>query len=989
VRRSLFIPFLLCFFASGIQAQGAPNSNDASGDGEQKESPSGSDGADLPTDTPTEAQNVPPKLTKAPELLKSVDPIYPPEAVQERIEGDVVLKISIGADGKVMSAEVHQGVHPLLDAAAVAAAEQFEFSPAEWDGKPGPVAILFKQVFRLDKTELPPEAKSEEELKAEEEAQKAEEEAKAAPILSMKGVVRESGSKAPVEGVEISLLAKNADGSLNEEVDPASLPLGYTDENGYFELFDVPPGDYRITYAAPSFETAFTDDSVEEGLVTQMVIYIRPSSTNLFEVVVRKRRAEKEVAKIALSREEVEKIPGTFGDPIRVIENLPGLARAPFIGGALIVRGANPADSGVYFDGVPIPILYHFGGLKSVVNSQFLEEINFYPGGFGARYGRATAGIVDVTSRDLKEERFVGFTDLSLIDSGFFVGGPLKPFDFFPTINFAAAARRSYIDAILPIILDSLVGPDAIFLSPVYWDLQFKADIRPWDGHQFSLFTFGSSDDLALIGEGDGVTAQLGFLQTFQRLVGQWKITMGKDFTHVTQPFVGLDQTQIGLTANELEADITNDIVAWGVRDEIRWNPGDRVAAVVGADYLGQTNGFELSFPTPSPQEFGGFPRIYNRFPDTEETIDISQAGDIQSVGFFAESSLSLIPNLKLTTGIRGDLYNFRYWTDEDTTDDEEVEYDPFGTPTSEIQQWTADPRAAIRYDVLKGTTLKGAVGIYHQPPAFNQINPNIGNPNLEQPRAIQYIAGVEQAVAPRVNVDLQVYYTSRDLLVQSTDEEILEDDGTVTPVNFNNGGVGNTLGLEVLLRHELENYPLVGIGDWFRESFPGIYSPWMDGFFTQVGFFGWIAYTLSRTEIDLDEDTEQRVLSNFDQTHILTIIAQANLPFDLSFGGRFRLVSGNPTNAPLGSVHDLDRNNYIAVAPTGDQTRLPTFHQLDLRLDRRFVFDQLTLTPYLDLINVYNQANAETYQTDYRSIDQEPINGLPFFPNFGIQGEF
>jgi TonB family protein len=946
--------------------------------------------ASAQTDAPTEAENVPPKLTKAPELVTSVDPIYPPEAIEKRIEGDVVLKISIGADGLVTNAEVHQGVDPLLDAAAVVAAKRFVFTPAEWDGEPGPVAILFKQVFRLDKEELPPEAKSEEDLAAEEAAAKAAEEKAAEPVLALEGVVRESGSKAPVEGAEVSLLAKNPDGSLNEEFDSDSLPLGYTDADGYFALKGVPPGDYRVTYAAPSYETGFTDESVEEGLVTKLVVYMRPSSTNLFEVIVRKRRAEKEVAKIALSREEVEKIPGTFGDPIRVIENLPGLARAPFIGGALIVRGANPADTGVYFDGVPIPILYHFGGLKSVVNSQFLEEINFYPGGFGARYGRATAGIVDVTSRDLKEERMVGFTDLSLIDSGFFLSGPIKPFDFFPKVNFAAAARRSYIDAILPLILDTVVGTEgSVFLSPVYWDLQFKADIRPWDGHKFSIFTFGSSDDLALIGEGDGVTASLGFLQTFQRVVGEWKATLSPEFTHVMQPFVGLDQTQLGLSANALEIGITNDIYAWGVRDEIRWNPDERIAAVVGADYLGETNGFELNFPQPSPAEFGGFPRIYGRSSNDGETIDIAQTGDVHAIGFFAESSLTLIPKLKLTTGIRGDLYNTRYFFDEDTTDDEDVEYDLFGTPTEEVKQWTADPRAAIRYDVLRGTTLKGAVGIYHQPPLFTETNPGIGNPSLEQPRAIQYILGVEQAVAPRITADVQLYYTDRDLLVQNTDEEVLEDDATVTPINLNNGGVGQTIGFELLLRHELENYSLAPMGDWVRESLSGIYAPWMDSLFTQIGIFGWVAYTLSRTEIDLNENTETQVLGQFDQTHILTVIAQANLPWDFTLGGRFRLVSGNPTNAPVGSVHDLDQNNYRAIAPRGDQTRLPTFHQLDIRADKTFVFDQLTLTPYIDLINVYNQANAETYQTDYRSVDQEPINGLPFFPNLGIQGEF
>ena len=52
--------------------------------------------------------------------------------------------------------------------------------------------------------------------------------------------------------------------------------------------------------------------------------------------------------------EEIRRVPGTFGDPVRVIQNLPGAARSPFGTGALVIRGANPEDSAVYVDGIRI-----------------------------------------------------------------------------------------------------------------------------------------------------------------------------------------------------------------------------------------------------------------------------------------------------------------------------------------------------------------------------------------------------------------------------------------------------------------------------------------------------------------------------------------------------------------------------------------------------------------------------------------------------------
>ena len=60
----------------------------------------------------------------------------------------------------------------------------------------------------------------------------------------------------------------------------------------------------------------------------------------------------------------------------------PGVARPTCISGDVVVRGAPTWDSKFYLDGVPIPTLYHYGGLKSTYNSDALLSIDFYPGGF-------------------------------------------------------------------------------------------------------------------------------------------------------------------------------------------------------------------------------------------------------------------------------------------------------------------------------------------------------------------------------------------------------------------------------------------------------------------------------------------------------------------------------------------------------------------------------------------------------------------------------
>ena len=890
-----------------------------------------------------------PQLTRAPELLKSVDPIFPPEAQAEGRGGEVVLQITIDAAGRVTRLDVKQSAGADLDFAAMGAAANFIFSPAEIDGKAAPVALEYRTVFEVQEVVTQVEAPAPE---LPENFQEAED---TRPV-NLIGLVREAGTKAPLAGVEI-VLEPQLDGKASDAAVPDAETLDdgeyrseYSDSNGRFAFRGLPPGKNRLSFGYPGFEPAYVEEKIEEGKRSEIIVYLTPRQTNQFETVVRERRAQKEVSKIALSREEVRRVPGTFGDPLRVIENLPGLARAPFAGGALIVRGANPQDSGVYFDGVQIPLLYHFGGLTSVVNPEFLEDINFYPGGFGAYYGRATAGIVDVDSRKLNLNRFRGYAEVDLLDAGFFFGGPLKIGNL-PTFTFAAAARRSYIDALIPIVLEAVTAPggQSVVATPVYWDYQVKIEAAPIPGNRFSLFAFGSDDDLKVITSGgnDSGGVSLGVKQAFHRLVGRWETRLPGGVRHFFQPYVGLNWNDLGFDSElGLAGDVGIYTWDWGIRDELRVTANENFEFAVGLDYLANTFGVEFSFPV--PQEVGGFPRVVPRFPP--ENQKFGSDGLTQGLALYSEAVLKPFSGFTFVPGIRAEYAGL--WINDQDTEGSEVE-------GIDVGLWNVDPRLTFRWDALKNTTLKGAFGLYRQTPNGQQLSQESGNPYLNQPRALQTILGVEQSLSDSLFLDVQMYFTSRDLLVQGTNEVALRGEGEVDPISFTNQGRGRTSGIEVLLRQNVTK-----------------------------NFYGWIAYTLSRSEIDLSEDFDVFRLTGFDQTHILTVVGQSNLPYGFTVGGRFRLVSGNPTTLPVGSLHDLDTTNYGRLASVAPG-RLPAFNQLDIRIDRKWVFDNFSMVTYLDLLNVYNAQNAEGYQDDYRYREREPISSLPILPVLGLSGEF
>ncbi len=109
---------------------------------------------------------------------------------------------------------------------------------------------------------------------------------------------------------------------------------------------------------------------------------------------------KREVVSTKVSAEQARSIPGAQGDVVRVVENLPGVARSAVGSGQLVVWGAGPEDTRTYVDGVPIPRLYHEGGLRSTVHSSMVSAVELVPGGYGSAYGRGLGGLVRIDSRD-------------------------------------------------------------------------------------------------------------------------------------------------------------------------------------------------------------------------------------------------------------------------------------------------------------------------------------------------------------------------------------------------------------------------------------------------------------------------------------------------------------------------------------------------------------------------------------------------------------
>jgi len=87
-------------------------------------------------------------VIREPRKLRHVDPIYPEIARAARVQGAVDLECTLTPEGNVSNLRVLSG-HPLLDAAALYAVQQWRFTPTLLNGVPVPVILTVRVRFEL------------------------------------------------------------------------------------------------------------------------------------------------------------------------------------------------------------------------------------------------------------------------------------------------------------------------------------------------------------------------------------------------------------------------------------------------------------------------------------------------------------------------------------------------------------------------------------------------------------------------------------------------------------------------------------------------------------------------------------------------------------------------------------------------------------------------------------------------------------------------
>jgi TonB family protein len=694
------------------------------------------------------------RLSKAPRLRRAAAPAYPPAAREKGVEAEIGLLLDVDEQGQVTGASVVAPEEPTgfgFEEAALVAAHQLAFDPAEIDGQA--VAVQIEYTFRF----VPPKLA----VPAPAPAAAAPAPPQAPPPPSVRnftGILRERGTRQPLAGTLVTVYRD----------DDGPMPVGFectSDAEGRFAFFDLAPGRWKVQIDLPGYYPFHTTEEMRAGELVQTSYFIERGSYNPFDVLVESPRPRKEVTRVAIESEVIEKVPGAMGDALAALQNYAGVGRVTAFEDHIIVRGSAPNDTKVFVDGIEIPIAYHFGGLRSVVPTGFINSLDFYPGNFSSYYGRATGGVIDVTLKKPRAQRWSGYVDVNLLDSGFFLEAPVTS-----KLTLMAAARRSYMDAFLNAVIPD-DAPLRLTQVPVYYDYQLMADYRPAPAHDLRLLFLGSDDAMTMVFENSGLLGaemngnRLSNHTRFQRVVASYRFVPSERFENTLRLSAGRDR--LDQIAGQFVEHLYMDSVQ--VRDTARLRLTSTVTLVGGADGLLQH--WTASVRMPMPPREGR----------EEQDLDLTHA--LEAVvdehhwlpGAFVGVELEPAPGLLLIPGLRFDYF-------------------------SKIKDAALAPRLTARYALCPGLAIKAGAGLYHQEPTIDESNEGFGNPLLKAERAIHYAAGLELQAPAGFSLDTTGFYKDLRAWVSPT-SATRNEDGREIPLRYDNAGVGRVVGMELTVR--------------------------------------------------------------------------------------------------------------------------------------------------------------------------------------------
>ena len=620
---------------------------------------------------------------------------------------------------------------------------------------------------------------------------------------------------------------------------------------------------------------------------------------------------------------------GSAGDPLRVLNHLPSIGVLNDFVGVLSVRGGGPEDNLYYFDRLPLGYPYHLLGIISTVNADVIENIEVYPGGYGAEFGADSQAVIDIHSRTKTDTRLGGTVNSNFVYSQTFLEGNIGERGYW-----YAFGRRSYMGPLfelLPRLFE--IESDLVTEVPSFWSYQGKAVYQVNNTHRLVVNTIGADDSGELNFTSDEVSSDLpGPLRSNNPFDSQGIHFYSEKqdvFTSIVSLTRSFSQTELsfgdGYSYREAQSvyALRGDLKYWVKHPKTRLESGFALSNMPTS---------LMSVGARPPEE--GDPDYDFRLKQDGEKILTNTSKSLHRLEGYLQATQDLpsprYADFYATIGIRANYFNL---------------IDDFSLQPRGLLGVTLGPNFEnTDQPHLLPINLRFMYGSYVQNPQLYQAVLGKENPELTSSLARHYVVELEKDLTPlTTKIEIAGYYKDlREMITYNISEK-----------RYQNQRTGYVKGVEISFDHK--------IGDALQS---------------------WIsyAYTISKRQ-DSPRDDERFYMYN--TPHVVTIGLNYLLE-SLEFGANWQYKSG-VLYSPL-----LDREPYTNpftknktwLPIHGDPTRKAPYHRLNLRFHWSFlIYDKLTGGLTLELWNAYNRTNYLQVRYNNNYTKEVPIAQLPIVP--------
>lgn len=822
---------------------------------------------------------------------------------------------------------------------------------------------------------------------------------------NLKGRVTENGE--PLPSVNIILMQTNFGAASNE--------------NGYFRLQNIPEGSYKVKFSSIGFESKIIEVKIESGRTTELNVTLEDKTIEVDQVEVVASKIQKQSdtrsSLVNLEPKETTIMPGAVTDVFRSLQALPGVLSPNDFSSQLIIRGSGPDQNLIIMDDVEVFNPYRLYGVVSMFNPEAVSDINLMTGGFPAKYGDRLSAVLDVTNKQgTKNEYFAGNLDASIVSANAVFEGK-NPFGI--DGSWLINSRRTYYDLIVePFVKNSGLVEDNVSF-PNFYDIQTKIAFGPFNGNKFFINGIFSRDGVQVVSGPDRESPDsLGVrdltkndLASFawhyapsDRLLNKVILSWYRNGGDSEFDSKFLDPTLNREQFEEVSPDTLDPYLfnfgfdseyifrKYTISDKLYyfWGENNELQMGAGVDFMKTLIDFDFSLDP----KLEAFLLSSSNFRST-----ISDVGDLKNYSryhFYIQNNFGIGEKVFIDPGLRYDYYDI-------------------------LDKGYLSPRLSVSYALDDLTTLRASWGYYYQSPGYEKLRDgrylyDFSKEYLrdvEAEQSVHYILSGEKWLNNKWKATLSGYYKDfKNLMIPKVvggtsyyTERVPGKDprfesGWTNPVPVasdsttqipTNNAYGEAYGLELKL--EKRN---IEAGDKIS---------------------GWISYALAYTN---RIEQGYKLPFRFDQRHTLNLVLNYEVNDWMRVGARFRYGSGFPITKPKGikpriimQDTDLDgvpetpelftrqdpesgREEVVYNVDFGGienrySGRKPDYHRLDIRVSFFADYFDLDWTFYLDIINIYNNANVVGYDYYVEDLElkSEKTTMLPIFPTLGFRVAF